>query len=309
MGHSHHAFALNHEESSTDGRKQQIAIVSSIVNILLALFKLVAGILSGSVSIISEAAHSLVDLMASLIAYVAVKQSDKPADNRHAYGHGKAENLSGAFEAFLIIVAALWIVYEAVEKIMLRQVPEYLEYGIGVMLVSIIANMWITRKLYKVARETGSSALEADALHHEADVWTSVGVFAGLILIKFTGLYWLDPVIAIGVAVIIFKAGYTMTRDNVSELMDARLPADEEAFIIQIVETNPEVKNLHALRTRRSGARRLMDMHIVLCGGMPVGSAHALCAQLKQDIVGKLGPCDILIHIEPDDNIAGSVPE
>lgn len=286
--------------NDVSARKQWIAIQSAIINTLLVIVKLIVGIYSGSVSIISEAAHSLVDLMASVIAFIAVRKSDRPADNRHAYGHGKVENLSGAFEAFLVIVAALWIVYEAVIKIMEHHEPEFLEYGIGVMALSVIANIWITRKLYKVAKETGSSALEADALHHGADVWTSVGVLAGLFLMKVTGLYWLDPVIAIFVAVIIFKAGYTMTRDNLNELMDASLPAEEEESVIKIVEGHPEIQNVHRLRTRRSGARKLMDMHVVLSCGMHINEAHALLACIKEEIVDKHGPCDILIHIEPD---------
>lgn len=310
MGHSHshahHPPAACHDSRETNKKKQQVAILSSIVNIVLVLIKLVVGLLSGSVSIISEAAHSLVDLLASGIAFLAVRESDKPADHHHAYGHGKVENLSGAFEAFLVIVAALWIVYEAARKIMLHQTPEYLEYGIGVMLVSVLANIWITRRLYKVARETGSSALEADALHHSADVWTSVGVLVGLGIIKLTGLYWLDPVIALVVAVIIFRAGYIMTRDNLNELLDARLPDEEEAAIVKIVEAYPEVKNVHGLRTRRSGASRLMDMHMILNCGMDVRKAHALCAQIKADIVAHMGPCDILIHIEPDEQDADS---
>ena len=304
--HSHHTVAFHHGDMETSKQKQWVAILSSLVNIVLVAIKLVVGILSGSVSIISEAAHSLVDLLASAIAFLAVRQSDKPADHHHAYGHGKVENLSGAFEAFLVIVAAVWIVYEAAHKLMLHQAPEYLEYGIGVMLISVLANIWITRKLYKVARETGSSALEADALHHEADVWTSVGVLAGLAIMKFTGLYWLDPLIAVVVAVIIFRAGYTMTRDNLNELLDARLPEEEEEEIVNIARAYPDVRNLHCLRTRRSGSSRMMDMHLILNSGMNVRKAHALCAQIKEDIIRQLGPCDIMIHIEPDEHDAAA---
>ena len=177
----------------TTSLKQNTARLSVISNTLLVLLKLIVGLYSGAVSIISEAAHSGVDLIAALVAYFAVRRSDQPPDDQHAYGHGKIENLSGAVEALLIIGAALWIIYEAAEKIGSPKQPEFIEYGIGIMLVSIVVNWWVSSKLHAVAIQTGSHALEADALHLRADIWTSAGVLAGLVIIKVTGLAWLDP--------------------------------------------------------------------------------------------------------------------
>lgn len=281
--------------------KQSTARLSVISNTVLVILKLVVGLLTGAVSIVSEAAHSAVDLIAALIAFYAVKKSSKPPDEDHAYGHGKFENLSAAIEAVLIILAALWIVYEAISKLQSPHQPEMLEYGIVVMAISIGVNYWVSGRLLTVARETDSHALEADALHLRADIWTSVGVLAGLSIMKVTGLVWIDPVIAIAVSVIVFKAGYEMTRKSLYELTDISLPEEEEALIREILNSHPDVINFHQLRTRRSGSRRLIDVHLVLNKNMHLNKAHAICDQLEAVITVELGNCDVVIHIEPCD--------
>jgi len=281
--------------------KRNTARLSVISNTSLVVLKLVVGICSGAVSIISEAAHSGVDLMASVIDYYAVTKAGKPPDERHEYGHGKIENLSAVVEAGLIILAALWIVYEAVGKIAHPSEPEYLEYGIAVMLVSIILNILVSGKMYKVAKKTGSPALEADALHLRADVWTSVGVLVGLTVIKVTGLYWLDPVIAIVVAVIVFHAGYTMTKKSVYELTDSSWSTEEEAIVQEVVNRHPETITVHNIRTRHSGSWRLVDMHVTLKKDTHLDEAHSICDQLEADIKSRIEHCDVVIHLEPCD--------
>jgi cation diffusion facilitator family transporter len=281
--------------------KKRTARLSVISNAVLVILKLVVGFYTGAVSIVSEAAHSAVDLVAALIAFYAVRKADQPPDTNHAYGHGKIENLSGAIEAVLIIVAAIWIVYEAGTKLTGSYVPEFLEYGIIVMLISVVANYWVSGKLYKVALQTGSHALEADALHLRADIWTSVGVLIGLAIIKVTGLVWLDPVIAIVVAGVVFKAGYGMTKKSLYELTDVSLPADEEQMIVDIINSHTEVISFHQLRTRRSGSRRLIDMHLILYKDMHLNKAHTVCDQIEAEIKEKLQYCDVVIHIEPCD--------
>lgn len=248
------------------------------------------------------AVRSAVDLLAAVIAFYAVRKADLPPDTNHAYGHGKIENLSGAIEAVLIIVAAIWIVYEAAGKLKGDYVPEFLEYGIIVMVISIIANYWVSSKLYKVAKQTGSHALEADALHLQADIWTSAGVLIGLIIIKITGLVWLDPAIAILVAGVVFKAGYGMTKKSLYELTDVSLPLEEEQLIIDVINNHTEVISFHQLRTRRSGSRRLIDMHLILYKDMHLNKAHMVCDQIEAEIKAKLQYCDVVIHIEPCDH-------
>lgn len=285
--------------------KQHTARLSVVSNSLLVILKLVVGIFTGAVSIISEAAHSAVDLIAALVAYVAVKKSSQPPDNQHAYGHGKIENLSAAFEAVLIVMAALWIVYESVQKINSPHIPEYLEYGLLIMAISMIVNYWVSSKLYDVAKSTGSHALEADALHLRADIWTSAGVFIGLVIIRITGLYWLDPVIAIAVALVVFKAGFSMTMKSVYELTDVSLPAEEAAAIRDIVKNHPAVIAFHQLRTRRSGSNRQIDMHLVLQKDMNLAKAHAVCDEIESKIKSQFSPCDVVIHLEPCDYLDG----
>lgn len=288
-------------EAENNRVKQQTARLSVISNTVLVLLKLVIGIYTGAVSIVSEAAHSGVDLIAAMVAYFAVRKSSKPPDTQHAYGHGKIENLSAAFEAVLIVFAALWIVYESVEKINTPHVPAYLEYGLMVMAVSMVVNYWVSSKLYAVAKRTGSHALEADALHLKADIWTSAGVFIGLGIIKLTGLYWLDPVIAISVAVVVFKAGFGMTLKSIYELTDISLPEEEETTIRDIVASHPEVIAFHQLRTRRSGSCRQIDMHLVLQKNMHLDKAHAVCDEIETAIKNLFSPCDVIIHLEPCD--------
>lgn len=279
--------------------KQQVAYLSVVSNSLLVIVKLFVGFLTGSVSIISEAAHSGVDLMAAIIAWFAVRKSGKPPDEAHAYGHGKIENISGAVEALLILGAAGWIVYEAVSKLFVHSSLEYLNYGMAVMILSILVNYFVSRRLFTVAKLTGSHALEADAIHLSADIWTSIGVLAGLAAVQITGLVWLDPMIAIIVSGVIFKAGYDMTKKSVYELMDMSLPKEEEEQIIRIIQSHPAVINCHELRTRRSGSIRMIDVHIILNKDMHLDKAHAVCDALEASICDVFGNCDVVIHLEP----------
>ena len=281
------------------GSKKGAASISVFSNSVLVLTKLVVGFFTGSVSVISEAAHSAVDLLAALIAYYAVSTSDKKPDRNHTYGHGKIENISGAVEAVLIVVAALWIIFEASQKLSAQEMPKKLEYGIAIMAMSIVVNYFVSRRLFKVAKATQSHALEADALHLQADIWTSIGVLAGLVAIKVTGLFWLDPVIAIAVAMIIFKAGYDMTKKSLRELTDIALPDEEQAMIRDILGNHPGIKAYHLLRTRRSGSKRLVDVHIVLEADLHLQQAHDICDEIETRIKGLFSPCDVVIHPEP----------
>lgn len=280
-------------------RKVKAAKLSVASNSLLVISKLVIGVITGSVSVISEAAHSAVDLLAACIAYYAVKTASKPPDEKHTYGHGKVENISGAVEAVLIVFAALWIIYESLQKLNIQEVPGNLEYGIAIMAVSIIVNITVSRYLFRVAKETQSHALEADALHLQADVWTSTGVLGGLLAIKLTGLYWLDPGIAIVVACIIFKVGYKMTKKSISELNDVAFNAKDQMVIESILEAHQMVKGFTHLRTRRSGSMRLIDVHLLLDKNLKLDMVHRVCDELEQEIKDRLAPCDVLVHVEP----------
>ncbi len=284
-------------------KKTKAAKISVLSNSLLVASKLVIGFFTGSVSIVSEAAHSAVDLAASLIAYCAVRMAGKAPDRKHPYGHGKVENISGTVEAVLIVFAACGIIYESIHKLHVKDLPEKLEYGIIIMLVSIVVNIFVSKYLFQIAKETQSHALEADALHLQADVWTSVGVLGGLLAIKLTGLPWLDPVMAIAVACIIFKAGFAMTQKSVGELMDVTLTEEDKNVIGAILQEHLMVKGYTHLRTRRSGSMCLIDVHLKFDKELSVEKVHVVCDEIEQQIKSQFAFCDILIHVEPSKSI------
>jgi len=293
---------------SINSLKQNTAQLSVIATSLLLILKLLIGMYTSSISIISEAVHSAVDLLATLIAYYAVRKSSSSPDADHHYGHGKFENLSGASEALLIITAALWIIYEAYEKYNHANFPVYLEYGMIVMLVSIIVNYFVSRKMMIVAKQTRSPALEADALHLQTDIWTSGSILVGLFFLSLTGWSWIDSAIAIIVALVILKTGYSMIKKNISELTDISLPPNEEQLISEIINQHDQVISLYQLRTRHSGSYRLIDMHLILDKHMPLNKAHAICDQLEATIKHQLGTCDVMIHLEPDKGKSSFTP-
>ena len=278
--------------------KIQIARLSILSNTFLITLKLVVGLISGSVSIISEAIHSSMDLIASVIAYLSVKVSDNPPDSRHPYGHGKVENISGVIEGLLIFVAAIWIIIEAVKKIAGGStVIDTLGFGSLVMLISALVNTIVSRRLYKVARETGSVALEADALHLKTDVYTSLGVAAGLGLILLTDIFWLDPVVAIGVAALIIKESYSLLRRAYRPLLDESW-SDEDVDKLEKMLNELEV-NYHQLRTRISGNYRFLDLHIEIPKDHSVESAHTYCDQIEEILSSRFEKLNVTIHVEP----------
>jgi cation diffusion facilitator family transporter len=280
--------------------KVKAATLSVGSNSFLILVKLFAGIITGSVSLIAEAIHSLMDLVAAVIALISVKISDRPSDEQHPYGHGKAENISGVAEAVLIFVAAGIIIYEAIQRLITGKTLELLEIGIGIMAVSIVVNVLVSRYLLKVAKATDSLALEADARHLTTDVMTMVGVLVGLILVRFTGLNWIDPVVAILVALFILKTAYELTRKSFGGLIDVRLPREEEEQItLAIREHTRQLVGFHELRTRKAGSHRYIDLHLVMPKNVSVEEAHRMCDHLERDIMVRLHYSHVTIHVEP----------
>ncbi|MHB8076197.1 cation diffusion facilitator family transporter [Desulfosporosinus fructosivorans] len=285
--------------------RTQAAWLSVSSNIFLTLSKVVIGLISGSVSILSEGIHSGIDLLAAFIALFAVKESGKPADSRHAYGHGKIENVSGTIEAALIFVAALMIIVEAIQKlqeIIGGEGGHVGDLGIGllVMGVSAIMNLIVSTKLMRVAKRTDSVALEADAMHLRTDVYTSVGVFIGLLLIKITGWTILDPIIALGVALMIIRASFELTKKAFSPLVDVSLPEEEcEIIAVVLMDHADEFLEFHKLRTRKAGAERHVDLHLVVAKYTSVLDVHELCDLIEKEINLELQGTHVLIHAEP----------
>jgi cation diffusion facilitator family transporter len=281
--------------------KSRAAALSIISNTILIIIKLTVGIMMQSVSVISEAVHSAIDLAAAIIAWFSVRESGKPADDKHRFGHGKIENLTGTIEALLIFGAAIYIIIEAVQKLVTGAVQVGgLGMGAVVMAVSAIANYFVSLHLMSVASRTDSVALEADAMHLRTDVYTSVGVLAGLIVIKLTGVALLDPIVAIGVALLIIKAAYGLAKNAFFPILDVKLPDAEEQIILEVLKGYPaEVLEFHKLRTRKSGHIRQIDMHLMVPKGCTVGEAHSLSHEITRQIEKRLPDSQILVHIEP----------
>ena len=246
-------------------------------------------------------------MVASVIALVAVKKSGKPADDNHPYGHGKIENLSGVIEALLIFGAAGWIIMEAVEKLQHREVLESPGWGMGIMLISTVANIIVSEKLFTVGRKTDSSALLADAWHLRTDVFTSLGVMVGLGVILAgkwlwpgRDLSWVDPVAAMMVACLILKAAYDLTLAAGRDLLDVRLPPEEEEQIAKIVaKADPGIKSQHKLRTRKAGHIRYADLHIQVDPSMTVDAAHDLSHLIALRIREAFPETVTTVHVEP----------
>jgi len=281
--------------------KARVAALSIFSNITLVIVKLIAGTMTGSVSVISEAIHSGLDLLAAIIAFISVRISARPPDNEHRYGHGKFENISGTIEALLIFVAAIWILIEAYKKIIYGGEVHTLGVGVIVMAVASVANLLVSNILMKTAIKTESVALEADALHLRTDVYTSVGVLIGLGLISMTKIQILDPIIAIIVALLITKAAWDITVKSFAPLLDRALPTDEEEQIMEALQlVRPDgLVGFHELRTRRAGAARYVDMHLVVPRDLSIAQVHTLCDLVELKINERLPMVNVLVHAEP----------
>lgn len=282
-------------------QKRLAAAVSVASNSALVVLKLLAGLLTGSVSIVAEAIHSANDLIAAVIALISIRIAERPPDREHPYGHGKAESISAAVEAALIVGAGLWIIAEAVQKIVKRESIEHAGWGSAVMLVSVVVNTLVSRHLFRVAREEDSPALEADAHHLATDVYTSLGVALGLILVWLTGWHMLDPLVAIAVALLIIRTGLSLTVKSIHHLMDARLPVSELSRIEAILNSEERIHSWHNLRTRKSGNTRHIDLHIVFRNDATLIEAHQVADDLEKRIESALHPAHVVIHVDPYD--------
>jgi len=288
-------------------RKSRAALMSVVSNTLLVAGKLAVGLLIGSVSVISEAVHSAVDLVAALIALFSVRRSDLPADADHPFGHGKIENISGTVEALLIFLAAGWIVWEAVEKLLGSGHLEDTGWGIAVMFVSAAVNIVVSRMLFRVGRETDSVALLADAWHLRTDVYTSVGVMGGLLVIwvgkwkaPHLHLDWVDAAAALVVAAMIIRAAWRLTVQSVRDLLDVKLPDEEEGEIKKIINEHfPAIRGFHQFRTRKAGNTRHVDFHIKVDPQMTLESSHALSKEVSQGIKKRFPRATVVVHVEP----------
>ena len=285
--------------------KTRAAALSIASNSALILLKVAAGSITGSVAILSEAMHSSIDLIASIVAYISVRKADEPADAEHRYGHEKIENLSAAIEGMLILVGSAVIAFEAIRHLVVGSEVQRLGIGIAVVAVSAAANLIVGTIVARRARTTESAALEGDAAHLRTDALTSLGVLVGLALVQITGADWIDAVVALAVAVAIVVSGVRILTRSSRVLVDEALPGEEQRAINEAVHAfGPRgVAGYHRLRTRRAGARRYVDLHVQFRAGTTLEAAHAIAHELTDEIRARLGGADVLIHLEPEGSV------
>jgi cation diffusion facilitator family transporter len=289
-----------------EGARTRAAALSIVSNTCLIVLKLVAGAVTGSVAIVTEAIHSAVDLVASVIAFFSVRQAETPADASHRYGHEKFENVAAAAEGVLILVGSGVIVYSSARSLVVGPDLHALGFGIGVLAFSTVVNLAVSGWLYRRARETQSAALEGDAAHLRTDAYTSLGVLVGLAVVHWTGAEWLDPLVALAIAAAIVVTGLRIVTRAWGVLVDEALPDEEQAAIRAAIEAfaGRGIVGYHQVRTRRAGARRYVDLHLQFRTGTSLEEAHATAHALQDEIDRRLpGGADVLIHLEPADKV------
>jgi len=282
--------------------KTGAAALSIASNTALILLKTIAGTVTGSVALLTEALHSATDLVASVVAFFSVRAADAPADESHPYGHEKIEDMAAAIEGLLILVGCGIITFEAVRSLIRGPHVERLGIGVAVLAISIVVNFFVSQTLRRRARRTGSPALAADAAHLTTDMATSAGVLIALVIAMVTGWDWVDPVIALVVAAVIALAGLRILRSSSRVLVDETLPDSELEEIREVVSSFAErgIVGFHELRGRQAGARRHIDLHVQFRAGTTLEDAHRTAHELQDAISERLGAdTDVLIHLEP----------
>jgi cation diffusion facilitator family transporter len=280
------------------------ARLSIVVVVSLIVLKVVVGVITGSLSVLAQAIDSFIDLFAVTITFLAIHVAARPADEGHPFGHGKAENIAAIVQAILIFFAGGSIIYAAVRRIQTETALKMTEAGMIVMAVSIVASIFLSRYLLRVARREDSMALEANAHNIAADVYSAAAVLIALLVVRFTGITIIDPILAGLVALYIFKVAYDLLRESFGGLVDVRLPEEEENTVrAAIIEHfGGEVVSFHKLRTRKAGSQRHIDLHLVMPKHISVEAAHDMCEHLEEDIRSRWFNTEVIIHVEPCDN-------
>lgn len=269
----------------------------------LAVVKLIAGIMTGSLAVLASAFDSLLDILMSGVNFLAIRHAEQPADRNHPYGHGKFETAATLIQSIIISLTGAGILFESVRRLMLGNIQlAKLEGGMLVLLFSVGVSIAISRYLRQVGRKTDSSALQADALHFSMDVYTNLALVAGLLLINLLEAPWLDPLLSGLVGCYILFEAVKLVRHGLQEMLDEELPVALRSEVEKLIEEHhDELLGYHNLRTRRAGSQKLMDFHLTVCRNMTVEDAHAIADQLEKKIEAEIPGADVTIHIEPCD--------
>lgn len=288
-------YSTGHKEQ----RMLQLAASASVFTaILLLVVKSYAWWVSGSVSVLASLADSLIDAFASCVNFVAVRYALQPADEEHRFGHGKAESLAGLGQSLLIMGSAIYLLVQAVDRMINPQPLAQLDVAVGVMGFSIVATFCLVMYQRWVISKTHSVAIKADSLHYVSDLLTNLGIVIALLLTQF-GWQQVDPLLAIAIAIYIFYTAIMIWGESIQHLLDRELPEEEQRHIERIALAHVEVLGVHELRTRQSGRVKIIQLHLELDGNMPLWQAHEICDEVEREIKAEFPSADVLLHQDP----------
>jgi cation diffusion facilitator family transporter len=291
------SLTLAQEEAA----KTNAARLSVLAAAFLIALKLATGLMTGSISVWASLLDSAMDIFASIINYFAVRAASRPADEDHAYGHGKAESLAGLFQSIVIAVSGIYLVREAIRRIITLQETRSEWLGIGTMLIAMIVSMSLVRRLKRVARETDSLALASDAVHYTTDIYTNGGALVALLIVAFTRWTIADPLVSILIAIYILASAVHVARESIDVLMDRRLPLEVDEQIAAIVNRYKDegVLGFHDVRTRRSGSQKFIDLHLEIARDTRLEEAHDLSVRVLRSIEAEIPRTRVQIHTDP----------
>lgn len=280
------------------GQELAAARLSLAANLFLVAVKIAAGIASGSISVVAEGIQSTMDVAASALILLTIRMASAPPDRSHPYGHGKFENIASLAQMLLILGTAAYLLHAAWDR-WLHPVPLRVDWGIAALALSAAVDAAVSARLRRVARETGSQALAAEAEHLRSDLFSCLGVLLGLAVVRLTGELRLDPLIAAAMTGVVVASALRLLRDSLRPLLDESLPPHEEAMVRHVLESHPQVRGYHRLRTRRAGRVRLMDVHVLLDDRLSFPEAHAAAEAVEREIRRALPNVDVIVHAEP----------
>lgn len=280
-----------------DPRKTPLIAVGAAA--FLVVLKAAGAVATGSLALGSAALDSLIDLFVSGANYLVLRRSAAPPDAEHAYGHGKFENLAALFQGVFLLGAGGSLVWAGVQRLIDRTVPRETGWGVAVLAISIVTSLFVSRVLTRAAEKIGSPALKADSLHYETDLWVNGAALGALLVIRWTGWAPADPLVALGVAVLVFRAGGSLTLEALGDLSDRGLPAAELDRIRTVVASFPEVVGMHDLRTRRSGGQRFIELHLEIPRTTSFEDAHALMVRVLRAVEAELPRSKVFVHGDP----------
>lgn len=285
-------------DSKARVRAAKIAITTAVS---LAIIKVITGIATGSMALLSSAADSLLDILMSFGNLLALRQANKPADDNHPYGHGKFETAATLFQSLLIAGSGLFILSESIHRLRHgNNELSHIDIGIAVLAFSSIVSLILSRYLKRVGIKTESTALQADALHYATDVYSNAILLIGLVAVRLLGWSWIDPVLSIGVGCYILYAAFELLKGSMDDFLDAGLPEEQRQEIVNCITNNgKEITGYHNLRTRRSGTQKMIDFHLTFCRFKTIEEAHESAHKIEKEIKSNIRNSDVTIHLEP----------